>query len=116
MSQSYACSLFLAKTNEKDACFRVPQSSSLPQSCAKEKSSGVEIALCRHHLTHALYHTTWAVWQPWTAVLVFFGRLHLRDKADNAKAGFNALFSAKNWPNDHTEFEYFVLSTVEFIG
>ena len=43
MSQSCACSLFLAKTNEKDACFRVPQSSSLPQSCAKEKSSGFEI-------------------------------------------------------------------------
>ena len=43
MSQSCACSLFLAKTNEKDACFRVPQSSSLPKSCAKEKSSGVEI-------------------------------------------------------------------------
>ena len=36
-------SLFLAKINEKDACFRVPQSSYLPQSCAKEKSSGVEI-------------------------------------------------------------------------
>ena len=45
MSQSCACSLFLAKTNEKDACFSVPQSSSPPQSCAKEKSSGVEIAL-----------------------------------------------------------------------
>ena len=47
MSQSISCaySLFLAKTNEKDACFRVPQSSSLPQSCAKEKSSGVEIAM-----------------------------------------------------------------------
>ena len=43
MSQSCSCSLFLAKTNEKDACLRVPQSSSLPQSCAKEKSSGVEI-------------------------------------------------------------------------
>ena len=43
MSQSCACSLFLVKTNEKDACSRVPQSSSLPQSCAKEKSSGVEI-------------------------------------------------------------------------
>ena len=43
LSQSCACSLFLAKTNEKDACLRVPQSSSLPQSCAKEKSSGVEI-------------------------------------------------------------------------
>ena len=43
MSQSCACSLFLRKINEKDACFRVPQSSSLPQSCAKEKSSGVEI-------------------------------------------------------------------------
>ena len=43
MSQSCACYLFLAKTNEKDACFRVPQSSSLPQSYAKEKSSGVEI-------------------------------------------------------------------------
>ena len=43
MSQSCACSLFLAKTNEKDACSRVPQSSSLLQSCAKEKSSGVEI-------------------------------------------------------------------------
>ena len=39
------CSLFLAKTNEKDACFRVPPSSSLPQSCAKEKSSGVEMDL-----------------------------------------------------------------------
>ena len=34
--------LFLAKTNEKDACFRVPQSSSLPGSHA-QKSSGVEI-------------------------------------------------------------------------
>ena len=45
MSQSCACSLFFAKTNEKDACSRVPQSSSLPQSCAKEKSSGVEIAM-----------------------------------------------------------------------
>ena len=43
MSQSCACSLFLAKTNEKDACFRVPQSSSLPQSCAKEKCSGAKI-------------------------------------------------------------------------
>ena len=43
LSQSCACSLLLAKTNEKDACFRVPQSSSLPQSCAKEKSSGFEI-------------------------------------------------------------------------
>ena len=43
MNQSCACSLFFAKTNEKDACFRVPQSPSLPQSCAKEKSSGVEI-------------------------------------------------------------------------
>ena len=43
MSQSCACSLFLAKTNEKDACSRVSQSSSLLQSCAKEKSSGVEI-------------------------------------------------------------------------
>ena len=43
MSQSCACSLFFTKTNEKDACSRVPQSSSLPQSCAKEKSSGVEI-------------------------------------------------------------------------
>ena len=39
------CSLFLAKTNENDACFRVPPSSSLPQSCAKEKSSGVEMDL-----------------------------------------------------------------------
>ena len=47
MSQSCACSLFLAKTNEKDACFRVPQSSSLPQSCTKEKSSGVEIGFLR---------------------------------------------------------------------
>ena len=45
MSQSCACSLFLAKTNEKDACFRVPQSSSLPQSCTKEKSSGVQIGI-----------------------------------------------------------------------
>ena len=40
---SHACSLFLSKTNEKHACFRVPQSSSLPQSCAQEKSCGVEI-------------------------------------------------------------------------
>ena len=45
MSQSCACSLFFAKTNEKDACSGVPQSSSLPQSCAKEKSSGVEIVM-----------------------------------------------------------------------
>ena len=44
MNQSRACSLFFLKTNEKDAYFRVPQSSSLSQSCAKEKSSGVEIA------------------------------------------------------------------------
>ena len=36
-----ACS----KSNEKDACSRVSQSSSLPQSWAKEKSSGVEIVL-----------------------------------------------------------------------
>ena len=43
MNQSGACSLFFAKSNKKDACFRVPQSSSLPQSCAKEKGSGVEI-------------------------------------------------------------------------
>ena len=39
MNQSCPCSLFFAKTNEKDACFRAPQSSYLPQSCAKEKSS-----------------------------------------------------------------------------
>ena len=43
MNQSGASSLFFAKTNMKDACFRVPQSSSLPQSCAKEKGTGVEI-------------------------------------------------------------------------
>ena len=43
MSQSCACSLFFAKTNGKDPCVRVPQSSFLPQSCAKEKRSGVEI-------------------------------------------------------------------------
>ena len=42
MNQSAAYSLFFPKTNEKDACFRVPQSYSLPQSCANEKSSGVE--------------------------------------------------------------------------
>ena len=42
MNQSAAFSLFFPKTNEKDACFRVPQSYSVPQSCAKEKSSGVE--------------------------------------------------------------------------
>ena len=36
--------LGFTKTNEKTLCFRVPQGSSLPQSCAKEKSSGVEIA------------------------------------------------------------------------
>ena len=46
MSQSCACSLLLTKTNEKDACSKVPQSSSLLQSCAKEKSSGVEIGIC----------------------------------------------------------------------
>ena len=33
------------KTNERTLCFRVPQSSSLPQLCAKEKLSGVEIGL-----------------------------------------------------------------------
>ena len=34
--------MFLGKTNEKDACFRVPQSSSLSGSHA-QKSSRVEI-------------------------------------------------------------------------
>ena len=35
---------FFTKTvNEEDACFRVPQRFSLPQSCAKEKSSGAEV-------------------------------------------------------------------------
>ena len=52
MSQSCACSLFLAKTNEKDAYSRVPQSSSLLQSCAKEKSSGVEIGRPLDHMRH----------------------------------------------------------------
>ena len=42
MNQSCACSVYFAKTNEKDASFRVPQSSSLPGSHA-QKSSGVEI-------------------------------------------------------------------------
>ena len=53
MNQSGAGSLFFAKTNKKDACFRVPQSSSLPQSCAKEKGSGVEIVLITECLTFA---------------------------------------------------------------
>ena len=56
MNQSYACSLFFAKTNEKDACFRVPQSSSLPQSCAKEKSSGVEIG---RHWCYGQWSDSW---------------------------------------------------------
>ena len=55
MSQSCACSLFLAKTNEKDACSRVPQSSSLLQSCAKEKSSGVEIVRLPCWLRSAIF-------------------------------------------------------------
>ena len=42
MSQSCACSLSLAKTIEKDACFKVPQRSSLSGSHA-QKSSGVKI-------------------------------------------------------------------------
>ena len=50
MNQSGACSLLFVKTNKKDACFRVPQSSSLPQSCAKEERSGVEIVV-EHHAT-----------------------------------------------------------------
>ena len=58
MSQSCACSLFLAKTNEKDACFRVPESSSLPQSCAKEKSSGVEIERRRKIFIFEVWTTT----------------------------------------------------------
>ena len=37
--------VFFVKTNEKEYCFRVPQISSLPQSRAKEKSSGVEIGV-----------------------------------------------------------------------
>ena len=49
-SQSCAWSLFLAKTNMKEACFRISQSSSLPQSCAKEKSSGVEIGVSPENL------------------------------------------------------------------
>jgi len=48
MNQTCSCPLFFGKTNEKDACFRVPQNSSLPQSCAKQKSSGVEIGLTFH--------------------------------------------------------------------
>ena len=51
MNQSGACSLFFAKTNKKDACFGVPQSSSLPQSCAKEKGYGVEIAFVLASIT-----------------------------------------------------------------
>ena len=43
MNQSFAFLLSYVKTNHSCICARVPQSSSLPQSCAEEKSSGVEI-------------------------------------------------------------------------
>ena len=43
MNQSFAFLLSKVKTNQSCICARVPQSSSLPQSCAEEKSSGVEI-------------------------------------------------------------------------
>ena len=43
-------------------------------------------------------------------------RSHQRGKADNAETGYNALFSAKNWPDDHKEFEHFVRSMIMFIG
>ena len=51
MNQSGACSLFFAKTNKKDACFGVPQSSSLPQSCTKKKGSGFEISFVLASIT-----------------------------------------------------------------
>ena len=45
MNQSCAFLLSYVKTNQSCICARVPQSSSLPQSCAEEKSSGVEIVI-----------------------------------------------------------------------
>ena len=43
MNQSFAFLLSYVKTNQSCICARVPQNSSLPQSCAEEKSSGVVI-------------------------------------------------------------------------
>ena len=45
MNQSFAFLLSYVKTNQSCICARAPQSSSLPQSCAEEKSSGVEIGV-----------------------------------------------------------------------
>ena len=43
MNQSFTFLLSYVKAYQSWICARVPQSSSLPQSCAEEKSSGVEI-------------------------------------------------------------------------
>ena len=77
MNQSGACSLFFAKTNKKDACFGVPQSSSLPQSCAKEKGYGVEIAFVLASITTDVILNVDLLHQSFRVVLSPLLRQHL---------------------------------------
>ena len=67
VNQSGACFLFFPKTNEKDACFRVPQTSPPPQSCAKEKSSGVEIERHAEETGCAVYICTYTEIEDWSS-------------------------------------------------
>ena len=106
MSQTCACSLFRAKTNEKDVCFRVSQSSSLPQSCANEKSFGVEIVQSSEPLLRSFcvpYGSCWCllaqnVWHLricncWTVEIVHYVEL----SALNSGRYQDSSFALKNY-------------------